>query len=228
MRVAACVFDLDGVIVDTARLHYLAWRRLSGELGFDLTPAHNERLKGVSRMDSLEIILELSGLEASPPEKQRLAARKNAWYVEQVAGLVPGDVLPGVLALLERLEDEGIKVAVASSSANAQLVLDRLGLGGRFASCVDARRVSQPKPHPQLFLTAAEDLGLPPAQCLVFEDGVAGVAAARSAGMRCVGVGDRSVLHAADWVVRSIADVDPALVLELAASDPAAPLSLPS
>jgi beta-phosphoglucomutase len=221
MRVAACVFDLDGVIVDTARLHYLAWRRLCGELGFELTPADNERLKGVSRMDSLEILLELGGLELSALVKQGLAARKNGWYLELIAGLGPGDVLPGFLPLLERLESACVRSAVASSSANARLVLDRLGLGARFACCVDAQRVSRPKPHPELFLAAAGELGLSPAQCLVFEDGAAGVAAARAAGMRCVGVGDRRVLRAADWVVHSLADLDPAFVRDLVAGEPA-------
>jgi beta-phosphoglucomutase len=214
MSLAACVFDLDGVVVDTAWSHYAAWRRLAGELGFDLSPEQNERLKGISRRASLEIVLQLGGLELPEREKERLAARKNAWYLEEVERLSQADTLPGFLPLLEHVERCGLLTAVASASCNAALILGRLGLAGRFNCVVDGHRVRNTKPHPEIFLTAAADLRLPPERCLVIEDGAAGVAAAHAAGMACVGVGDPSLLHEADVVVRSLAEVDPGSLLE--------------
>lgn len=195
------LFDLDGVIVDTARHHFLAWRRLAEELGFGFTEAHNERLKGVSRTRSLEILLEVGGVTTTPAERDEMAARKNAWYVESISRLDVGDILPGADEYLRRLRERGVRVALGSASKNAPLILDRLGITGLFDVIVDGNAVSRAKPDPEVFLVGAGRLGLAPADCVVFEDAEAGVEAARRAGMRVVGVGDPAALRAADFVV---------------------------
>lgn len=195
------LFDLDGVIVDTARHHYLAWRRLADRLGFEFTEAHNERLKGVSRARSLEILLEVGGVAATPVEREEMAARKNAWYVESISRLDARDILPGADDYLRRLRVRGVRVALGSASKNAPLILDRLGIAGLFDAIVDGNHVSKAKPDPEVFLVGARRLGLAPADCVVFEDAEAGVEAARRAGMRVVGIGDPVALGAADLVV---------------------------
>jgi beta-phosphoglucomutase len=211
--VRAAIFDLDGVIVDTARYHYLAWKRLAKENGFDFTEADNERLKGVSRMASLEILLEIGGLVRTAAEKEELAARKNLRYRELIDALTPADVLPGALALAERLRSAGARLALASASRNALTIVERLALGRLFECIVDGHQVTRAKPDPEIFLRAAAGLRLPAAACVVFEDAAAGVAAAHAAGMRCVAVGDAGVLGQADWVVPSLARFDPNLIL---------------
>lgn len=195
------LFDLDGVIVDTARHHFLAWRRLAEGLGFEFTEAHNERLKGVSRARSLEILLEVGGVTTTTAEREEMAARKNAWYVESISRLDVGDILPGADEYLRRLRERGVRVALGSASKNAPLILDRLGIAGLFDAIVDGNAVSRAKPDPEVFLVGANRLGLAPADCVVFEDAEAGVEAARRAGMRVVGVGDPVALRAADLVV---------------------------
>lgn len=195
------LFDLDGVIVDTARHHFLAWRRLADGLGFEFTEAHNERLKGVSRARSLEILLEIGDVAATPAEREEMAARKNAWYVDAISRLDAGDILPGADDYLRRLRARGVRVALGSASKNAPLILERLGIAGLFDAIVDGNAVSRAKPDPEVFLVGANRLGLAPADCVVFEDAEAGVEAARRAGMRVVGIGDPVALRAADLVV---------------------------
>lgn len=195
------IFDLDGVIVDTARFHYLAWRRLADELGFVFTPEDNERLKGVSRARSLEILLEIGGLTAGEGSKRIWMERKNAWYVDAIAKLTEADLLPGTRDYLLRLRGEGRRVALGSASKNAPLILERLGIADLFDAIVDGNKVGQAKPDPEVFLRAAAELSLTPADCVVFEDAVAGVEAARRAGMRVVGIGDPAVLREADVVI---------------------------
>ncbi|ADN02471.1 beta-phosphoglucomutase [Spirochaeta thermophila] len=203
------IFDLDGVIVDTARYHYLAWRRLAEELGFEFTPEHNERLKGVSRMRSLEILLEVGGISVSPEEKQQLAEKKNRWYVEYISALTPDALLPGAREFLTWLRDRGVKIALGSASKNAPLILDRLGITGLFDAVVDGTMVEKAKPDPEVFLKGAGLMDVDPRECVVFEDAVAGIEAARRGGMKAVGVGDPEVLAEADWVVRSLAECLP-------------------
>lgn len=213
--IKACIFDLDGVIVDTARYHFLAWKELAGELGFELTEQHNEKLKGVSRMRSLEIILELAGLSLSDAEKEKLAERKNSIFVSYIRRITPAEVFPGVRALVRQLREMGIKCAMASSSKNAKTVLRLLQLEDAFDAVVDGTMISHTKPHPEIFLLAASQLGVNPADCLVFEDAEAGVEAALAAGMKCVGVGSPDILKRADKVIARTGDFDLRLLQEL-------------
>lgn len=206
LSVKACIFDLDGVIVDTAHYHFLAWRRLALELGFELTIEQNERLKGVSRMRSLEIILELACVDKTPAEKLALAEKKNRWFVEYLGDMLPDEIFPGVKQLIEDLREQGIKVALASSSKNAQTVVRLLNIGNYFETLVDGSMITHSKPHPEIFLLAAQRLGVEPKFCLVFEDAEAGIEAAHAAGMRCVGVGSAATLGKADKVVRKTGD----------------------
>lgn len=198
------IFDLDGVIVDTAKYHYLAWRSLAADLGFEFTEAHNERLKGVSRMRSLDILLEIGGLEFDEAEKTAMAERKNRRYVDYISRLDDSELLPGVREYLGRLKERGIGIALGSASKNAVFILDKLKITGLFDAVVDGNTVSRAKPDPEVFQTACRRLGLQPADCVVFEDAEAGVAAARAAGMRVVGIGKREKLAAADVVITGL------------------------
>lgn len=193
-----CIFDLDGVIVDTARFHFQAWRELAHELGFEFTEKDNERLKGVSRMRSLEILLEVGGLTAKEEEKQALAERKNRRYRELISTLTPADILPGVMDFLLEARSLGKRLAIASASKNTPLLLERIGLKDFFDAVVDGNRITRAKPDPEVFLTAASDLGLSPDQCIVFEDAVAGIEAAHRGGMIAIGVGTKERLPEAD------------------------------
>lgn len=203
--IKACLFDLDGVIVDTARYHFLAWQRLAVELGIRFTERDNERLKGVSRMTSLEILLSLGGAGElfSLRQKEELAARKNDWYGEYIGRMTPADVLPGVDGFLRDLRSEGVGIALGSSSRNAGTILDRTGIRPLFDAVVDGNLVTNAKPDPEVFLTGASLLGADPGGCVVFEDAAAGIEAARRAGMRSVGVGDPAMLGDATIVIGS-------------------------
>lgn len=200
------IFDLDGVIVDTAKYHYKAWKRLAAELGFFFSEEHNERLKGVSRLRSLEILLEVGGIEKSPEEKEKLAARKNQWYVEYITQMDESEILPGALAFLREAKAAGVKIALGSASKNARLILDRLGLTELFDCIIDGTVVSKAKPDPEVFARAAEVLDIAPSKCVVFEDAFAGIEAGRRAGMYTVGVGDPEILHEAHLVIPSLND----------------------
>jgi len=210
--IRACIFDLDGVVVDTAHYHYLAWKQLAETLGFDLTPDDNERLKGVSRRESLDIVLEIGGIEADEEEKNRLSARKNEWFTELVDKMKPEEIFPGVAALIRELKDAGLKVALASSSKNALTVVDRLGIHSLFEVIVDGTMIANTKPDPEIFLLTAKMIGIPPADCLVFEDAVAGVEAALAAGMKCVGVGSADRLGSADLVIARTGEFHPEML----------------
>jgi beta-phosphoglucomutase len=202
----ACIFDLDGVIVDTAHYHFLAWKRLAKELGINLTEADNERLKGVSRMQSLEIILSLGDKKLSGKEKVELADRKNAWFVEYIEKMKPEEIFPGVKALVERMRNASLKIGLASSSKNALRVVELLGISKLFDAIVDGTMITHSKPDPEIFLLAAERLNIDPRYCVVFEDAEAGVEAALRAGMKCVGVGSLEQLNKAGQVLRRTAD----------------------
>jgi beta-phosphoglucomutase len=203
-NIQAAIFDLDGVLVDTAKYHYLAWRRLANELGFDLTEEENEKLKGVSRMDSLNIILALGNKSLSESDKITLADRKNDWFVEYVNQMQPGDILPGALELLQSLRSRGVKIALGSSSKNAKTVLRLLHIETMFDAIVDGTMITNSKPHPEIFLLGASRLGVKPAHCVVFEDAEAGVEAALAASMQCVGVGHPQQLSKAHRVVPNL------------------------
>lgn len=194
------LFDLDGVIVDTAKYHYLAWRSIARELGFEFTPEHNERLKGVSRMQSLEILLEVGGLKLDAVEKEMLASKKNGLYLAYIQKMSPDEILPGARDFLLQSRVEGILTALGSASKNAGFILDRLEIRSLFDAVIDGNIVSEAKPHPEVFLQGAQALGLEARQCIVFEDAMAGVEAAKAAGMKCVGIGEKEVLKGADWI----------------------------
>ena len=199
--IQACIFDLDGVIVDTAVYHYKAWKKLAHELEFDFTEAQNEKLKGISRMRSLQLILEWGGVDKTPLEQQELATRKNDWYVAMINRMTPQDILPGVEAFLQQARAAGIKTGLGSASKNAGLILERTGLLHLFDAIVDGNTVTASKPDPEVFLQCAKLLNTAPAHCVVFEDAIAGIAAAKAAGMKAIGIGDPAVLQGADEVI---------------------------
>jgi beta-phosphoglucomutase len=198
------LFDLDGVIVDTAKYHFLAWRRLAREIGTDFTEHDNERLKGVSRMASLDIILEIAGKTLPEHEKLALAAKKNEWYVEYIQAMDESELLKGAREYLTLLRSRGVQIALGSASKNAPLILKNLKIEGLFDAVIDGNSVSTPKPDPEVFLKGAAALGLAPQDCVVFEDAQAGIEAARRAGMRAVGIGSPDVLSEADFCVKRL------------------------
>jgi beta-phosphoglucomutase len=203
-EIKACLFDLDGVIVDTAVYHYQAWKRLARELGFDFTEAQNENLKGVSRVRSLELILEWGGVQKSEDQRGELATRKNDWYVEMINQMQPSEILPGALAFLQAVQAAGLKTALGSASKNSGTILQKVGLLPYFDAIVDGNQVKASKPDPEVFLKGAQALGVAPAACVVFEDAIAGVEAAKAAGMKVVGIGSPAVLGEADLVVAGL------------------------
>ncbi len=211
----AVIFDLDGVLADTAELHYRSWQLIAGELGRPFDRRMNDRMRGLSRAESLAILLADQAGKFTDEQKQDLTERKNDAYLRLVAEMTPADLFPGVPELLRGLRVRGVRVAVASSSRNAQRVVERLGLEPLLDALVDANTAPRSKPNPQVFLAAAEALRLPPARCVAIEDGQAGVAAARSAGMRVVGIGPPSRVGPADRIVERIADLDAAALLAL-------------
>jgi len=198
------IFDLDGVIVDTAKYHYLAWASLAEELGFTFTEEDNERLKGVSRMRSLDMLLEVGGLEFNETEKIAMADKKNRLYVEYISKLDESELLPGVKEYLTGLRARQIGVALGSASKNAEFILNKLNITDLFDAVVDGNKVSLAKPDPEVFLIAGKELGLQPDDCIVFEDAEAGVQAGKAAGMKVVGIGNPEVLKEADLVVKGL------------------------
>ncbi len=207
------IFDLDGVIVDTARFHYLAWRRLAKQLGFDLTHQQNELLKGVSRMASLDIILGIGGITATAAQKDQWAELKNQWYVEYISAMGADELLPNVAHFLGETRQAGLLSAIGSASKNTPIILGRLGITKLFDAVIDGNSTSRAKPDPEVFLLAAKALGLEPRNCVVFEDSAAGLEAARSAGMKGVGIGVPSQLHNSDLVLRGFAGLNPLMIL---------------
>jgi len=194
----AFIFDLDGVIVDTAKYHYLAWRDLANDLGFEFTKEQNELLKGVSRVRSLEILLNIGRVELSDKRKEELLIVKNVEYLEYVNKMTSDEILPGIKKLLAFLEKEKVPFALGSASKNAPLILKKVGLYDMFEAIVDGNDVSKAKPDPEVFLIAAKKLNKKPDQCIVIEDALAGVQAANNAGMISVAIGDKDLLHEAD------------------------------
>ncbi|MBT2293188.1 beta-phosphoglucomutase [Paenibacillus albidus] len=195
------IFDLDGVIVDTAKYHYLAWRWLARQHGFDFTEEDNERLKGVSRDRSLEILLEIGKVTVSEAEKKAMADLKNAKYVEYITGMDESELLPGARDYILCLRDAGVKIALGSASKNAAFILEKLSVTSLFDAVIDGTKTIKAKPDPEVFLLACRELRLLPEDCVVFEDAVAGVQAARAAGIHVVGIGNTSQLTEANAVV---------------------------
>lgn len=184
-------FDLDGVIADTAKFHGQAWHKIADQVGTQWTPELAESLKGISRMDSLELILKAGGVAAkyTPEEKERLAAQKNANYLELIKQLTPADILPGMAAFLDELQAAGYKLVLASASKNAPVILRQLGLADVFADVVDPTTLKAGKPAPDIYLAAAAKMNLAPANVAGVEDASAGVAAIKAAGELAIGIG---------------------------------------
>lgn len=203
------LFDLDGVIVDTAVFHFQAWRRLAQKLGGDFTEAQNEELKGVSRVDSLRKILEWTGATVTEQEFQDLMELKNTWYLELVAALNPEHGLPGAIEFLRSASNQGYKIALGSASKNAPMILEKLGITALFDAVIDGNNVINGKPHPEVFLKGAEALGLAPEECVVFEDSAAGVEAALAGGMQCVAIGTPDVLPGAHLYFSTLGHTSP-------------------
>jgi len=200
-NIKACLFDLDGVIVDTAKYHFLAWQRLAHELGIAFDETQNEELKGVSRMQSLDHVLALGGISKSFSEKEELAAIKNEWYVAFISKMTPEEILPGVLPFLEELKAHQKLIGLGSASKNAPVILEQVGITHYFDAIIDGNVVSKSKPHPEVFLKGAQALRVDPAHTVVFEDAPKGIDAALSADMYAVGIGNPEVLGHAHLVV---------------------------
>jgi len=203
-KIKACIFDLDGVIVDTAVYHYKAWRRLANQLGFDFTEEQNEELKGISRIESLKIILNWGGVSKSDEEMQELATLKNTWYVDMITKMTPDEILPGAKEFLELVRAKNYLTALGSASKNSETILNQIGLIHLFDALVDGNKVTKSKPNPEVFLVGAQELNVNPEECVVFEDAIAGVQAAKAGKMKAVGIGKADVLTEADIVVAGL------------------------
>ena len=204
MNIKACIFDLDGVIVDTAIYHYQAWKRLANQLGFDFTEHDNEKLKGVSRTKSLQLILGWGGVTKTEAEQEELATLKNTWYVEMISHMTPDEILPGAKEFLQTCRNSGLKTALGSASKNSMTILEKIKLVDMFDAIIDGNKVSKPKPDPEVFLKGAEEVNVEPAHCVVFEDAIAGIEAALNGGMKAVGVGSPEVLTEANLVISGL------------------------
>jgi beta-phosphoglucomutase len=204
MCTKACIFDLDGVIVDTAKYHFLAWKRLADMLKIHFTEEDNERLKGVSRMASLDIILEIGNMTLDDSLKEKYATLKNKWYIDYISRMTPAEILPGSLEFIRELKKTGIKVALGSASKNTPMIISRVGMENLFDAVADGNIVRNAKPDPEVFITAAKMLGVPAKNCVVFEDAAAGIEAAHNAGMLCVGIGSKEALKDANVVVSGL------------------------
>ena len=204
----AVIFDLDGVLVSTDEYHFQAWKQLANEENIYFDRKINERLRGVSRMDSLEIILERSRISYRAEEKKTLASRKNGYYISNIENLTPNDMLPGALVSINRLKEAGKFIAIGSSSKNTLLILEKLGIKEYFDAIVDGNQIKNSKPDPEVFLLGAEKMNVKPEECLVVEDAASGVEAGKSAGMKVLGVGSAKNHPLADYRANSLAGID--------------------
>ena len=195
----ACIFDLDGVIVDTAKYHYLAWKKLANQLGFEFTQEQNELFKGVSRKRCLEILIAIGNIKASKEDFDRWMLEKNEDYLLYIKNMDASEILPEVPKILEFLKQNNIPIALGSASKNAKPILEKVGLLSYFNAIVDGNNVTKAKPNPEVFILAAKQLGVNPLDCIVFEDAVAGIEAANAAKMISIGIGDKNVLTQAQF-----------------------------
>ena len=209
------IFDLDGVIVDTAKYHFLAWKKIATELGIDFTLEHNELLKGVSRVRSLDIILELGNIEASQQDKDKWLIQKNEDYLSYLVDMNETEILPGVMKVLKFLKANNQPIALGSASKNARPILEKTGILSFFDAIVDGNDVVNAKPDPEVFLHAARLLNVTNEDSIVFEDSVAGIQAANNAGMMSIGIGGASVLHEADIVFNDFNQISEEFLTEL-------------
>ena len=204
------IFDLDGVLVSTDEYHYRSWVRLCNEEGFTFFDHEfNHKFRGVGRMQCVHILLTAAGETYTPERQKEVAERKNRYFAESLETVTPECILPGSLEMLRALRSRGIRVAVASNSRNAKPIIEKTRIGGLLDVIVDGYDITNSKPDPEAFLLAAKRLGLPPSECLVVEDAVAGIVAANSAGMRSLGVGTRDMLPNAATIVRDLSEITP-------------------
>lgn len=204
----AVIFDLDGVIVDTAKFHFKAWKKLANDLGFDFTEEQNEQLKGVSRVESLKKILKWGNMELTEDEFNRQMALKNENYLSYVDQMEDNEILPGVSKVLNYLNEKNIPYALGSASKNARTILHKINIYEDFDAIVDGTDVSKAKPDPEVFFIAAERLNVKPEECIVFEDSVAGIQAANNGKMLSIGIGDKTTLKEADYVFADFTEID--------------------
>ena len=212
MNSKAFIFDLDGVIVDTAKYHFLAWKKIAGELSIEFTPEHNEQLKGVSRVRSLDIILELGKIKASQDDKDRWLAQKNEDYLSYLVDMNQSEILVGVLPILKFLKEKNQKIALGSASKNARPILEKTGIMHYFDAIVDGNDVTNAKPDPEVFLQAANLLGVKPTNAIVFEDSVAGIQAANNANMISVGIGEEAILREAKYIFKDFTFIETSFI----------------
>ncbi|PEQ93900.1 beta-phosphoglucomutase [Bacillus sp. AFS006103] len=215
MKISAVIFDLDGVIVSTDEYHYQAWKQISDQENIYFDREINETLRGVSRMESLDIILSRSDRRYNDNEKQLLALRKNEIYCKLLNNLSPNNILPGVINLLLRLKARDIKVAIGSSSKNTPFILQQIGLTSNFDAIADGNSIKNSKPDPEVFLLAADMMGVTPMVCAVIEDAQAGIDAAKAAGMKAVGIGSASTCLNADLKLKDLTNLDIDQLLEV-------------
>lgn len=215
MTKKAFIFDLDGVIVDTAKYHFLAWEKLANELGINFTHEHNEELKGVSRVRSLDLILALGNITASQEDKNQWLIQKNEDYLSYLVDMDEREILPGVVKVLEYLKNNNQAIALGSASKNARPILEKTNIMHFFDAIVDGNDVSNAKPDPEVFLQAARKLGITNQNSIVFEDSVAGIQAANSAKMISIGIGDSSVLHEAKYNFKDFTFIDETFLAQL-------------
>ena len=209
------IFDLDGVIVDTAKYHYLAWKKLANELGFEFTEEQNEMFKGVSRKRCLEILLDLGEIQATQEQFDKWMVEKNRDYLAYIDKMDESEILPKVKKVLKYLKKKEQPIALGSASKNAQPILEKVGLLSYFESIVDGNSVTKAKPDPEVFLIAANDLKMKPEDCIVFEDSVAGIQAANIANMISIGIGDQEILHEADYNFKDFTKMDKKFIKKL-------------
>lgn len=212
------IFDLDGVIVDTAKYHYLAWKKLANQLGFEFTEEQNELFKGVSRKRCLEILLEIGNREATQEEFDTWMVEKNVDYLEYIEKMDASEILPDVPRVLELLKNNNIPIALGSASKNAQPILEKVGLLHYFDAIVDGNNVTKAKPDPEVFLLAAEQLNVDAKDCIVFEDAVAGIEAANSAKMISIAIGDKNVLTEGQFIFRNFTEISSDFIKDLIAN----------
>ena len=201
------IFDLDGVIVDTAKYHYLAWKKLANQLGFEFTEEQNELFKGVSRKRCLDILLEMGNLSANQEQKDVWMIEKNNDYLTYIEKMDDSEILPDVPKILTLLKENAIPIALGSASKNALPILEKVGLAHFFDVIVDGNSVTKAKPDPEVFLMAAKKMNLSPSNCIVFEDAVAGIEAANTANMISIGIGDKKVLSQANYIFKDFTEI---------------------
>jgi beta-phosphoglucomutase len=217
MSTVGFIFDLDGVIVDTAKYHYLAWKKLAVELDFNFTKEHNELFKGVSRKRCLEILLDLAKVKATQEQFDRWMVEKNIDYLAYIENMDESEILPDVPEVLEFLTQKNIPIALGSASKNARAILEKVNLLHYFNTIVDGTNVTKAKPDPEVFLIAANQLGVLPNKCIVFEDAVAGIQAANAAEMISIGIGDAKILSEATYNFKDFTEMDKAFLEKLIA-----------